>query len=424
MSHLADMLSRLPILYRDGALVADVLKQPELALMILDEDGIEVQRSHWFDSALEQSEAARLAAVLDIAPEVWQSLAEYRAWVHTLRDALLQRGAVTVDAIEFFVSQYARQYQVANDVLIVPPLERWSTQPSTVAPAFVENPPVRRFQRVPDLGGIEPLWQFSVENKGLDPAVLDMVMVGLPSGPESVPAVVNLTTGEALLFLGNVACGQRLWIDSNADGSVRARLERDDVTSQLRTIAGVTPGTPWEAAQVSQPARALTLARGRNDLWFLPIAHYDALGLDRFLLALADLALQQGRFDQSSFDQALFFQDPAASLHVSWVETAPATFHVELPGGALRSRAGGTATATGNRDELGAALNEAVGKLRAAGVQSAVEIAPFRETQGQTDYLTAVLPIVIRETGPTGADRMPDAGGLFDVTEFGESTFR
>jgi hypothetical protein len=424
MSHLSEMLSRLPVLYRDGELVADVLGLPDLALAILDEDGIEVQRSHWFDSALTLTEAARLAAILDIPAESWQSLAEYRAWVHALRDALLQRGSVTVEAIQYFVVQYARQYQAANAILAIAQLEPWSTAPSTVAPALLENPPIRRFQRIPGLGGIEPLWQFSVENKGLDPAVLDMLIVGLFSGPESVPTIINLTTGEALLFLGNIAPGQRLWIDGQPDGSVRARLEQHDVTADLRSVRGVIPGTPWEQSQVQSPARALTLARGRNDLWFLPIAHFDALGLDRFLLALADLALQQGRYDTSTFDHALFYQDPAAALNVSWVETAPASFRVELPGGALRSASGRMATALVSRDELGTALDQAVRKLRAAGVASSVTIEPFREHQAQTDYLTAVLPITIREAGTIGVDRMPDAGGVYNVTQFGESTFR
>jgi hypothetical protein len=418
------MLRRLPLLYRESELGADVLGVPNLALTILDEDGVEVQRAHWFDSTLELSQAARLGAILDIPAESWQNLVEYRAWVHSLRDALLQRGAVTISAIQHFIVQYARLYQLAGDILAIPQLERWTDVPSTVEPALIENPPIRRFQRIPNAGGIEPLWQFSAENKGLDPAFLDVLMVGLFSGPESVPTIVNLTTGEALLFLGNIAPGQRLWIDGKPDGSVRAHLEQQDVTAALRSVTGVVPGTPWEHSQVLHPARAMTLARGRNDLWFLPLAHFDALGLDRFLLALADLALQQGRYDATLFDHALFYQDPAAALHVSWVETQPASFRIELPAGALRSASGRSATAITSRDELGTALDVAVNKLRGAGVASRVTMEPFREMQAQTDYLTAVLPITIRDAGTMGADRLPDAGGVYNVTQFGESTFR
>ncbi|MBK9745253.1 MAG: hypothetical protein IPO91_00600 [Chloroflexi bacterium] len=283
---------------------------------------------------------------------------------------------------------------------------------------------MRRFQRIPDLGGVEPLWQFSVENKGLDPAYLDVLMVGLFSGPEYVPTLINITTGEALLFLGQVPPGQRLWLDGQPDGSVRAHLERADVTASLRSVTGVIPGTPWDNAQVQTPAKAITLARGRNDLWFLPLAHYDALGLDRFLLALADLALQQGRYDAATFDHALFYQDPAVNLNVSWVETQPATFRVALPGGALRTDAGRTATGVASREELQTSLDVAVNKLRAVGVASSVEIEPFREVQPMTDYLIAVLPITVREAASMGADQLPDAGGVFGVTPFDESTFR
>ncbi|MBK9745254.1 MAG: hypothetical protein IPO91_00605 [Chloroflexi bacterium] len=129
MTHLSEMLDRLPILYRDGALVADTLRVPSLGLDILDEDGIEVQRAHWFDSALNLQEVARLAAVLDIPLESWQNLAEYRAWVHALRDAMLQYGAVTVEAIENFVRQYARLYQASANILAIPQLERWQAAP-------------------------------------------------------------------------------------------------------------------------------------------------------------------------------------------------------------------------------------------------------------------------------------------------------
>ncbi len=424
MSHREAMAGRLPTLYREGELVGELLRIPELVLEILDQEALEVQRAHWFDRALTLDEAARLAALLAIPAESWQSLAEYRAWLHSLRDALLQQGAVTVDAIRGFVSQYARLYQANANLIAIAQLERWSAQPSTTAPALVENPPVRRFQRIPALGGVEPLWQFSVENRGLDPTPLDLLLTGLAGGPESVPALVNLTTGTALLFLGNLEPGQRLWISANPDGTARAWLERRDVSSALRSVTDVRPGTPWEQSQVQVPARALSLARGRNELWFLPLAHFDALGLDRFLLALADLALQQGRFEAARFDQALFYQDPAASLQVAWVETSPASLRVELPGGALRNSSGRTTSALQSRDELGTSLELAVQQLRGVGIAASVTLEPLREQQPQRDYLVATLPITIREAAPMGADRMPESGGVYDVTRFSESTFR
>jgi hypothetical protein len=44
--------------------------------------------------------------------------------------------------------------------------------------------------------------------------------------------------------------------------------------------------------------------------------------------------------------------------------------------------------------------------------------------QAQSEYLSGVLPVVVNETAPVGADRMSEAGGIFGVTQFEESTFR
>src|ERR1044071_5189613 len=97
------MLSRLPQLYRDGELVRDTLELPALQIEIFDQYAREVQRAHWFDTTLELEEAARLAALLDIAPEPWQTLGTFRAWVRALRDARLLYGAVTPRALQTFV---------------------------------------------------------------------------------------------------------------------------------------------------------------------------------------------------------------------------------------------------------------------------------------------------------------------------------
>lgn len=424
MSHVREMLGRLPPLYREGELVSRLLSIPALQLEVLDEDGIEVRRAHGFDSALELDEAAGLAALLGIGPEPWQDLAEYRIWVHTLRDAMLQLGAVTRRALEDFVVRYVRLYQQVAGITAVAALEPWTDAPSARSPAFIENPSLRRFQKIPAVGGIEPLYQFSVEQKGLDTAYADFLLTGLSEGPESVPVIVNLTTAEAVIYLGDVPPGARLWLSAGSDGSLRARLENREVGARLRSVSGVVPGMPWERLQVAQPARAISLARGRNDLWFLPVAHFDALGLDRFLLALADIAQSQGRYDQSRFDQAVFFQDAAVDLRVSWVETQPAGFRIELPGGVLRNRAGRTETALRSRAELELSLALAVTRLKAAGVAASTSLQPLRETQAQADALTGILPLQVGEAGSIGIDRLPDAGGLFGVTGFDQSTFR
>lgn len=424
MPHGVSMADRLPQLYRDGELVRALCALAGLQLELLDEEAIRVQRAHWFDSTLEEDEAARLAAVLDVAPEDWQGLDVFRAWTHALRNARLETGAVTREALEGFVREYATLYQQAVGEVALPPLERWDDAPSTVRPAFVENPPRWREAREPAVGGLEPLSQFSIVQRGLDDTKLGLLLVGLPDAPEAAPMVANLSTGEALVLLGTLGPGERLWLRPTADGAVEGRLEGRDVTAQLRSIERLAPGTPWEESQVHAPARALTLKRGRNDLWFLPVAHFDVLGLDRFLLALADLTLQEGRFDRTPFDRSLFYLEPAISLRAGWVETEPASFALELPAGTLLHRAGAGAEALAGRDRLGSSLDGGVQTLRAAGVRGAVHLRPFAEVQRQLDLLTAHTPLTFREIGPTGADRVPDAGGLFGVTSYDDSTYR
>ena len=168
-----------------------MLDQPAVQLEILGEDTVEVQRAHWFDAALELQEAARLATVLDIAPESWQDLRQYRDWVHALRDAMLKRGSVTRSALQEFVVDYAQRYQQTVGSRILPSLQIWDDIPSDTRPAFVEFPLRRRYDRAPSAGGIEPLHQFTLTNRGLDESRPGFLLIGLPSAPESVPVIVT-----------------------------------------------------------------------------------------------------------------------------------------------------------------------------------------------------------------------------------------
>lgn len=432
MPHGTAMAERLPLLYRDGELVGQLLDVPGLALEIADEDAVEVQRSHWFDATFRLDEAARLAALLDIPPEPWQNLGQYRAWVHALRDAWLLHGAVTKEALQEFVRSYSADFQEAVGSQAIPRIREWEADPTTTRAAFVENPGRFRYAKAPAVGGIEPLHQFKLVQKGLDESKASFLLTGLPGGPECVPVLVNLSIGQGLIYLGTVGPGERLWIRPREDGTAEGRLEGRDVTDDLRSIPLLTPGTPWPEPPLGTPwppAQALTLRRGENELWFLPVAHFDRRGLDRFLLALPDLVLRQGRYDETNFDDALFYQDPAMILRVAWIETEPASFEIHLPAGTLLSRPRGDEDeaealerAKQDRDLLGRSLGDAVRKLKAAGVRAAVHMNPFTETQRQLDLLA--LPLAIREIAPTGADLVPDAGGVFEVTRYDDSTFR
>jgi hypothetical protein len=394
MARAAAIVDRLPPLYREGELVGGLVDVIGLQHEIVDEELFEIQRAHWFGTCLELDEAAALAAVLDIAPEPWQSLAEFRPWVHALRDARSD-GSVTPSAVTKFVERYTAGYEAANRVALV----------SSPTPRLIENPSALLIHRQ---GPLEPLQRFVVTNRGLDPAPLAAVLTALgTTGPEYAPMLANVTTGEVIVYRGAVPGGQRLTLRPDEAGP-RADLEGVDVTDRLRF----------------EGDRPITLAHGENELWFLPLAHFDTPGLDRFLLALAGDDLRQGRWTETAFDRSLFYQDPAIVLTVAWAETTPAAFRVDLATEVMTSSPDGADDALVARDELVAALDGALARLAAAGVRSAVTARAHHESQPAGDRLRMVLPLTHREVGPTGADRLPEAGGVFDVTAFDDSTMR
>src|SRR6185295_16974394 len=102
-------------------------------------------------------------------------------------------------------------------------------------------------------------------------------------------------------------------------------------------------------------------------LWYLPVAHFDHANLDGPMLALPDLDVRDGVWDETSFDRALFEQVPRV----------PASFRVELPAAIMRSPADAIIDdALTARAHLGSALTTAIDRLRPAGVAGAVELRP------------------------------------------------
>jgi hypothetical protein len=443
-SHTASMADRLPLLYREGELVGQLLDLIANQLAILDEEQLAVRRSHAFGQATEFSDAARLGALLDLPAEDWQDLELYRAWVNAIRDATLRDGAVTVAALKDLIQRYAAGFQDAVGLDLVPELLRppgtgpapdWDDGTDSAAGgigsdrlAFIEFPRRRRFgpDQLGTAGGpIEPLTAFTLTNRGLAPAPLAILIGGLATGPEYVPVIANLTTGEALAFTGTIRPGERLWLTADSTGTATiATLEGRDVTQHLRSISELVPGTPWNEADAVQPAAPITLARGDNTLWFLTVAQFDAAGLGRALLSLADTELTQGRFGTAHFNHALFVQAPAVRLEATWVERRPASVDVHLPGGRMLCPAGRTDEGVAQREVLRRSLDEAVSRIRAAGIATTVSLDVFAEGGPQLDRLRLIMPLVVRETGPVGADSMPENSGQFDVTRFDGSKYR
>ncbi|WP_456788808.1 hypothetical protein [Cellulomonas sp. P5_C5] len=415
------VLEHLPTLYREGEVVGAFAGTWGVQLDGLDEAGVSVQRAHWFDSTPDLDEAVALAALLDIGPEPFHAgLGEFRAWVHALVRARLQLGAVTREALRVLVADYAAGFQRAAGIGTVGPVEAWATDPS--GPQLVDNPSRLRGARLPAAGGWEPLAHLEVDNRGIDPAPWAVVLRGVGGAPEHSPLVVNRTTGHAVLFRGSVDLGQRLTIaPSAADRTLlHADLDGHDVTDRLTVWTDLVAG----AGGPGDPAPALeagALARGLNTLWFLPLATYDSPGLGRYLLAMADDTLAQGRFDTTSFDRSLFAQPAEMAARVAWVEAQPATLEIRLPAHALVAAPGTTEDGVLARGRLEAGLDAAVDRTAGAGVGTDVVLRGLTDRQPGEARLVGIWPRTFRSAGPTGADSLPDSGASFDVTDFDSS---
>ena len=419
--HADALRERLAPLYRDGDLVGALIDVLGLQFEIVDERARIVQRAHWFDTTPELVEAAALGAILDIPPESGHDLGDYRAWFRAMRTARLERGAVTVEALRGFVDEFAGAFQRADGVEYIRGLGVWGTELVDTGHALVEFPPRRRVERL-GRDGAAPLTRSIVQHRGFTDARADILVVGQGEG-EFMPLLVNLTTGQGLLWSGAIGVGQRLWIATSEEGAVEAWLEREDATRSAVGIRRVAPGTPWAIDDVTAPA-GLRLVPGANDLWFLPVAHFDHPGLDRVLLGLADLELTQGVWDASSFDHALFHQAAGLTIDLAWWERVPGTMLIDIDAPTLGSAAAPADTALEGRALLEQSLREGVAALAAAGVDQRVRFRPFPESQRQLDALVGISGRRLREVGTVGADRIRSTGGVFGVSDLDDSTYQ
>lgn len=432
MGRRADLLNRLPDLYREGEMVGRLGAVYGNQFEMLDETARDVRRSHFFSQCLDLEDAAMLGALLDIAPEPFQGLTEYRGWVNGLRGARLKAGSVTREGIRLFTQRYLDAFQAGNRIQVTPITGTLAFEESDDAPALIENPPVAQFVRGPGVDGITPLDQFPLTNNGLDPVPLGMVLTARGAeGGEFAPMIANLTTGEALVYLGRLEAGKRLFlipVETEDGYALQARVENDDVTDQMRLIDPLEPGQADSAVAAAGPLRPLMLNRGENTLWFLPLAHYDVPGLDRALFALAGEGMKQGRWDQTTFyderdhSGSIFVQPAQASLQVAWAETAPATIELRIPTGIMRSDEGQIDAALEDRENLATALDIALTQLSAAGVQATATLARKREHQPMHDSLRFVTPTTFTVGGSTGADSIPDADARYGITKLDDST--
>jgi hypothetical protein len=154
------------------------------------------------------------------------------------------------------------------------------------------------------------------------------------------------------------------------------------------------------------------------------VALFDVEGLDRYLLALPGLDLAEGRWDSGVFDHALFDQPPAVQLLATWVENTPASIALDIAADLVLRPAGAAGSPAADRDRLVTALDTGIQRLKAAGIRAQTRALAFSEIHPAIDRIAAILPLRLNEAGSSGAERLPDSGGLWGVTPFDGSTFR
>jgi len=434
MMRRAAMAGRLPPVWsaERGTMLEALLSLVANEQTALDEDMDRVRRSHWVDTAWDLRDLARIGALFGIAPAGWEGVSLFRERLKAVIAARL-RGAVTADALEHVVLRILKgvESELEQRYMELPADIRFGDRVlgrGVAAPAargrFVEFPLQRR--RADSLRGKgalrQPLAQLDIDNKGVEPAALLGTITGVAGARTAAPVLVNLTTGQILLWAGFLACGQRLHFSLGEGGGLLARVGDRDVSHEIWSGDGFVPGARFVPVRPDPQARPLMLARGVNRLWFWPLGLYDAPGLGSAVFASPLADLEQGRWatgpagEGGRFDRALFEQPAAVSLDLWWDERQAAAFRIELPAGVVarpRPRAGHNAET--ERSQLFQLLGDVVAELRAAGVDGRVSALPLADEQRLESRATMLSAVSTRETQRLEGG-LGGISALFDTT--------
>lgn len=421
---------------RDAVLMR-LLEAFALEFEALQEDLDRLRRSHWIRFAYRLEDAAKLGALLGIAPLPWEGLPVYRERLLALVVARL-KGALGPDEIKGFVYDYLRGVETALDSLFLPGLrtvtaeEAYADDPARTRYRrrlrLIENPPrPRRSGVLRARGGrIEHLFAWTEANTGLDETMAEFRLRGLPDGRTAVPLIANLTTGTLILYADVVPAGALLRIAPAAPGgdprAAQADLDGRDVSDRLVSASFATHPVPRIEARDTMPLLP-RFARGDNRWQVLFAGLHGAEGLDHVFFALTRAGITQGSFGESRFDEALFRTAPAALLEMRWIETEPASFVAEVPRYVTSEPAGLGLQIGGAPHALVAqALEDSLLRLRGAGIRARLRLAPFAERQRQRARLTASWKVLPPERAPSGRARLAFSG-RYGTPSFGEARF-
>jgi len=432
MSFLAAMLDLLPAPYtqRPGSTLAGLLGAFALELEAYAEDTDRMRRTHWVETAYRLDDLAKIGALAGVPAFGWEDLEAYRARLVATVIARLAGSVGPVEIKTFVVDYVQRAQQAFGNATFVPGIAAFADPLDAFAPPqrghyrppeLAENPIARRRSAALDALGnrVTYLHRWSDTNGGLDPSVATFRVGGFTGSRTAAPILMNLTTGDALLYRGVVKTGALLEIfDGGAAGQRRkaqAMLDGKDVTAKLTSSSALRLGGAFDAA-VFDPAPLLPrMARGKNDWIYLSAGYYGVRGLDEVYFWLADDQLRQGFFGTAAFDHAIFATDAAGRLEMWWDETQPATFEVRVPRTYVVVPRGFDAT----YEEVAEALTFSVGALRAAGVRASVRFVPFTETQPQRVLAQPPFVRLDPETGSAGMSDRVRLGAAFGRSTLG-----
>ncbi len=413
-----------------------------LELDAAQEDIERLRRTHWVEHAYQLVDLEALAALVGVERLPWEAQELFRArLLPTVRARLA--GALGPLDMQRFVADYLHRAEEALDrgerrALLVPGLRgRRDESAFAVDPqrplrqplVFCENPPRQRVsQTLAARGGRIPyLFRWQENNGGLDVAWPQFTLDGFPERRTTVPMLANLSVGAFIGYRGSVPLGRRLTIGlapGDSDGRAVADLDGEDVSERLFSGRRFVAGRPFTDDDLEQPPRLPPMARGDNRWLYLSVGFYDLRGLDRYFFALADEALREGAFDDSTFDNALFPSGEVARLAMRWIESEPASFEVRVPRGLVIEPGEEVAASVDPpHRHVAQACALAIDGLRAAGVRARLHCVPFVERQRQTVRARLPWQRLDAETASAGrADRL-SLGARYGDSPLGETRF-
>ena len=421
------MLELLPMPYtqRADSALSGLLGAFAVEMEAFAEDTDRMRRTHWVETAYRIEDLAKIGALVGIPALAWEDLEPYRA---RLVATVIARVAGSVGPVEiktFLVDYLQRAQHAFGGAIFLPGIDTFADPLAAFEPPargryrppkLVEYPPVRRTSTGLAAAGnrVTHLFRWRDTNGGLDPSFATFRVAGFTRRRTAVPIVVNLTTGDALMYRDVVRTGALLELTDAgpAPGNRRAAcatLNGKDVTAKLFSFGTQQlGGTPNPAVFDAAPLLP-RVARGPNDWMYLSAGFYGVQGLDEFFYWLADQNLHQGAFGATSFDHALFATDAAARLEMWWTETQPATFELQVP----RTYVAVPRGAGASYAEVSDALALSVEQLRAAGVRASVRFVPFTEVQAQRVRAQPPFVHLDRQIGSAGMRDRLDLNAAF-----------